>query len=109
MSTPHDALRCPACKTLMQDGYLPCSDGLHFIRGDGNAASSFAEDLPGTHAVMRTNRLLAWRCKPCGMVVFKYGRDNAKHIDRLVELDNAATKEPAADAEGASPPSGSEA
>lgn len=106
MSTPHDALRCPACKTLMQDGYLPISDGLHFIRGDGNAAGAFAEDLPGTHAVMRTNRLLAWRCKPCQMVVFKYGRDNAKHIERLAELEDAAQAE---DADPASPPSAQDA
>ncbi|XAM00494.1 PF20097 family protein [Phycisphaeraceae bacterium D3-23] len=90
MTTPHDALRCPTCHALMQVGFLPVSDGLHFMRGDGKAAANFAEDLPGTHAVMRSNRLLAWRCKPCQVVVFKYGRDNAKHIERITALDEEA-------------------
>lgn len=80
----------------MQDGYLPVNDGLVFVRGDGNAANSFAEDLPGTHAVMRTNRLLAWRCKACHLVMFKYGRDAAKQIERMAELDAEAQ----ADAQG---------
>ncbi|MEM9414424.1 MAG: PF20097 family protein [Planctomycetota bacterium] len=92
MTPPHDTLRCPACHTQMQHGYLPVSDGLHFVRGDGKASNAFAEDLPGTHAVMRSNRLLAWRCKACQMVVFKYGRDNAKHIERITAIDDAAAE-----------------
>lgn len=96
MTTLQDTLRCPACRAVMQVGYLPVSDGLHFVRGDGNAANSFAEDIPGTHAVMRSNRLLAWRCKACHLVTFKYGRDNAKHLDRMAEHEEDA----ATDAEG---------
>ena len=68
----------------MQTGFLPTSTGMHFIRGDGKAASHFAEDLPGTHAIMRSNRLLAWRCKSCEVVLFKYGRNNAKTVERLL-------------------------
>jgi len=71
----------------MQTGFLPTSMGMHFIRGDGKAASHFAENLPGTHAIMRTNRLLAWRCKACEIVLFKYGRNNAKTIERLLDED----------------------
>lgn len=69
----------------MQPGFLPISRGMHFIRGDGNAAHHFAEDIPGTHSVMRTNRLLAWRCKKCEIVLFKYGRDNAKSVERMLQ------------------------
>lgn len=87
MAEPHDPLRCPHCKTLMQTGFLPTSTGMHFIRGDGKAASQFAEDLPGTHSIMRSNRLLAWRCKKCEVVLFKYGRNNAKTLDRLLNED----------------------
>jgi hypothetical protein len=71
----------------MQTGFLPTSTGMHFIRGDGKAASQFAEDLPGTHAIMRSNRLLAWRCKACEVVLFKYGRNNAKKMERLLNED----------------------
>jgi hypothetical protein len=71
----------------MQAGFLPTSTGMHFIRGDGKAASQFAEDLPGTHAIMRSNRLLAWRCKGCEVVLFKYGRNNAKKMERLINED----------------------
>jgi len=74
------------------------TDGLVFVRGVGYAANAFAEDLPGRHAVMRTNSLLAWRCKACHLVTFKYGRDNAKHLDRMAELD--ADAQAAEDGEG---------
>ncbi|MFI4861413.1 MAG: PF20097 family protein [Phycisphaerales bacterium JB063] len=87
MTTPHDKVRCPGCRAVMQDGYLPVNDGLVFVRGDGKAAGSFAEDIPGTHAVMRSNRLFAWRCKACHLVLFKYGRDNAKHVERIAALN----------------------
>jgi len=80
----------------MQTGFLPVSKGMHFIRGDGKAASQFAEDLPGTHAVMRSNRLLAWRCKRCEVVLFKYGRNNAKTVERLLE-DDAVTEQQSAE------------
>lgn len=84
MSDIHDTLRCPQCKALMQTGFLPISQGMHFIPGDGRAAHHFAQNLPGTFAVMRTNRLLAWRCKACDIAMFKYGRDNAKRVERLL-------------------------
>ena len=71
----------------MQAGFLPVSRGMHFIRGDGRAASHFAEDLPGTHAIMRSNKLLAWRCKACQVVLFRYGRDSRKIVERLLEED----------------------
>lgn len=87
MAETHDPLRCPHCKSLMQTGFLPTSMGMHFIRGDGKAASQFAESLPGTHSIMRTNRLLAWRCKACEVVLFKYGRNNAKTLERLLDED----------------------
>ena len=105
MTTPHDTHRCPGCRAVMQNGYLPVTDGLVFVRGDGNAANAFAEDLPGTHAVMRTNRLIAWRCKACHLVTFKYGRDNAKHLERMAELD-ADAKAAAEDGDGESPQDG---
>ena len=87
MAETHDTLRCPQCHAVMQAGFIPTSQGIHFIRGDGKAASQFAESLPGTHSIMRTNRLLAWRCRACEMVIFKYGRDNAKTVERLLDED----------------------
>lgn len=94
MAETHDTLRCPHCHALMQTGFLPTSKGMHFIRGDGKAASHFAESLPGTHAIMRTNRLLAWRCKSCEIVLFKYGRNNAKTLERLLNEHNNFEPEP---------------
>ena len=79
----------------MQTGFLPTSKGMLFIRGDGKASSHFAEDLPGTHAIMRTNRLLAWRCKACEIVLFKYGRNNAKMIERLLNEETITEQQSA--------------
>ena len=87
MSETHDNLHCPYCQSLMQTGFLPVSRGMHFIRGDGKAAHHFAEDIPGTHAIMRSNRLLAYRCKKCEVILFKYGRGNAKVMERMMESE----------------------
>ncbi|MEM9108498.1 MAG: PF20097 family protein [Planctomycetota bacterium] len=108
MGETHDPLRCPQCHAVMQTGFLPVSQGMHFIRGDGKAASHFAESLPGTHAVMRTNRLLAWRCKQCELVVLKYGRNSAKTVERLLDNDELSEQQSievleAQDAEDAKP------
>jgi len=96
MADTHQRLRCPHCQMTMQAGFIPVSQGMHFVKGDGKAAHHFAESLPGTHAIMRTNRLLAWRCKGCELVVFRYGRDNARRIDRLLEEDELIAQQEAA-------------
>ncbi len=33
-----------------------------------------SEDVPGTHAVMRPNRMEGWRCKKCHLILFRYGQ-----------------------------------
>lgn len=92
MSDAHDPLLCPHCHALMQTGFIPVSRGMVFIKGDGKAAHHFAEGLPGTHAIMRTNKLLAWRCKACEFVVFRYGRDNARRVERLLNKQEVVTE-----------------
>ena len=34
--------------------------------------------MPGTSTMMRRNRLPAWRCVRCEMVLFRYGQDIGK-------------------------------
>ncbi|MEM1355831.1 MAG: PF20097 family protein [Planctomycetota bacterium] len=92
MPQPSDTMKCPSCHATMQPGFLPVSGGMNFVRGDGRAASSFAEGVPGTNAIMRSNRLPAWRCKACSLILFRYGKDNAKQLER--ELGFADEVEP---------------
>jgi hypothetical protein len=79
----------------MTEGMLPISNGLTWVRGRGKDAATFAEDLPGTHAVLRPNRLDAWRCSQCKLVLFRYGIDEAKRRARREELREEADAEPA--------------
>jgi hypothetical protein len=58
----------------MEEGNLPVSAGLLWVRGHSEDSGAFAEDIPGTHAVLRTNRLEAWRCRKCFLIAFRYGR-----------------------------------
>ena len=62
----------------MEEGLLPVAHGMHWMRGrptGGNAgAGAMAEDVPGTHAVMRPNRMEGWRCKKCHLILFRYGQ-----------------------------------
>ena len=57
----------------MEDGAVPLSEGLHWLRRR-KGQHDFAEDLPGTHAILRQNHLEAWRCKRCQLVLFRYGK-----------------------------------
>ena len=70
--TPH--MRCPCCGGPVEEGSLPVSGGLLWVRGHSEDSGAFAEDIPGTHAVLRTNRLEAWRCRKCFLISFRYGR-----------------------------------
>ena len=74
----------------MTEGALPVSGGLTWVRGRGKEASTVADDLPGTHAVLRPNRLDAWRCAHCRLVLFQYGIDDAKRRARRDELREEA-------------------
>lgn len=77
MSDPsHDPLRCPQCRDWMKPGFVSVSSGLHWLNRDaGPLGTDFLESIPGTHAIMRPNRLPAWRCRSCENITFRYGRD----------------------------------
>ena len=67
-------MRCPECHALMEEGLLPVSEGMHWVRGRSPSGSgAMAEDVPGTHAVMRPNRMEGYRCKKCHLILFRYG------------------------------------
>jgi hypothetical protein len=68
-------MRCPECNALLEEGLLPVGHGMHWVRGrKPGGGGAFAEDVPGTHAVMRPNRMEAWRCKKCHLILFRYGQ-----------------------------------
>lgn len=74
MSINTESLRCPQCHGPMEEGCVPAANGLLWVRGRMIGENAMAEDLPGTHAVMRPNRLEAWRCRKCQLVTFRYGK-----------------------------------
>jgi hypothetical protein len=62
----------------MQEGFVSVSHGLHWRRHVDGPNRDFAQSIPGTHAVMRTNDLPAWRCHACQLLLLKYGLDVRK-------------------------------
>ncbi|WP_432797646.1 PF20097 family protein [Poriferisphaera sp. WC338] len=68
------SVRCPSCHAIMDEGSLPVSTGLTWVNGRKGEGHEFAENLPGTHAVMRPNHVMAWRCRKCNVITFKYGK-----------------------------------
>ena len=78
----HDSLRCPACRTWMNTGYVSVSQGLLWRRNVDGEHRDFAEAIPGTHAIMRANDLPAWRCPQCQLVTMQYGHDARKQAGR---------------------------
>ena len=67
-------VRCPQCHGIMEEGCLPITQGLTWIIGREGEGRKFAENLPGTHAVMRPNHIIGWRCRRCQLITFKYGK-----------------------------------
>jgi len=68
------SLRCPACKAVMEEGVMPSEAGLRWLRRTRTGTTDFAESIPNTMAILRPNRLVAWRCKACELVLFHYGK-----------------------------------
>lgn len=71
----HETLRCPECRQRMTVGHVAVSQGLNWMRRAEGPFGDFAETLPGTNAVLRANRLPAWRCTACQLVMLRYGHD----------------------------------
>ncbi len=59
----------------MTPGHVAVSQGLHWMRRAEGPYGDFAENIPGTHAVLRANRLPAWRCSGCQLITFRFGHD----------------------------------
>ena len=94
-------MRCPECNALMEEGLLPVSDGLHWVRGrKPGGGAAMAEDVPGTHAVMRPNRMEAWRCKKCHLILFRYGE--SWEANKKAQMLHAAEEVRSEDGEAAS-------
>ena len=71
----HETLRCPECHTRMTVGHVAVSQGLLWMRRAEGPYGDFAEAIPGTHAVLRANRLPAWKCSGCQLLLFRFGHD----------------------------------
>lgn len=59
----------------MTPGHVAVSRGLHWMRRAEGPYGDFAENIPGTHSVLRANRLPAWRCSGCQLITFRFGHD----------------------------------
>jgi hypothetical protein len=70
----HDRLKCPKCHGYMEEGALAVNHGLKWKRMTGLHLAEMASHVPNTHAVMRANHLVAYRCHACELVVAAYGR-----------------------------------
>jgi hypothetical protein len=76
-----ESMRCPGCRQWMQSGHVAISHGVMWLRNADSSHLPFSESVPGTHALMRANRLPAWRCPSCELLLFRFGRDVHKHHD----------------------------
>jgi len=81
----------------MEEGLLPVSDGLHWSRGRTAGGGGMAEDVPGTHAVMRPNRMEGWRCKKCHLILFRYGQ--SWEANKKAQMQHAAEQSAGDEAE----------
>jgi hypothetical protein len=67
-------VRCPACGTEMDEGYLPVLSGIHWRKlGEPIGLPHALGGLPGTVGWRGRPRLHAFRCVPCEIVMFQYG------------------------------------
>ena len=76
----HESHRCPECRAWMQVGFLNVSNGLLWLAHAHASTGDFAESIPGTNAIMRPNRLPAWKCPKCELLTLRYGREVHKRL-----------------------------
>lgn len=88
-------MRCPECSSYMEEGVLPVSHGMHWLKRKDDDHADFAEDVPGTHSVMRANRLDAWRCKRCELILFRYGHRHTHNMARVASRQQGEQDETA--------------
>lgn len=67
----------------MTPGFISITTGLKFIRNKNGRPADFAEDLPGTHSIMRPNHLPAWKCTACELVLMRYGHNIHREVERM--------------------------
>ncbi len=79
--TPSDRVHCPNCHGTMRSGFVSVSQGLTWMHTEARNPCDFTETLPGTAAVLRANRLPAWRCHACSLVLMRYGRGVKRERD----------------------------
>ncbi len=85
----HEPIRCPECRGWMNPGYVAVSQGLNWMRRAEGSFNDFAETIPGTHAVLRPNRLPAWRCTACNLVTFRFGHDVHRQQDQPAKIEGS--------------------
>jgi len=69
-------LACPRCAKPMEEGYLPLQAGVPWRKpGEPIGMVHAFRGLPGTVAGLRNRPCVqAYRCEPCEVVTFRYGR-----------------------------------
>jgi hypothetical protein len=68
-------MTCPQCGRDMAEGYLPLLAGLHWREiGDPIRVPHALAGLPGTVGWRGRPRLHAFRCEPCEIITFRYGK-----------------------------------
>ena len=68
-------MTCPQCSREMVEGYLPLLAGLHWREIDDPIGVPHAlAGLPGTVGWRGRPRLHAYRCEPCEIITFRYGK-----------------------------------
>ena len=90
-------MRCPDCHAYLEEGYLSVKEGLNWLRcADTPTGLQFAEGIRGTNAIMRSNRLAAWRCRKCELVLFAHGNrhEQAQREREEATLANRPPEEP---------------
>lgn len=67
---------CPRCEKPMEEGYLPLQAGVPWRKpGEPVGLVNAFRGLPGTVVGLRHRpRVHAYRCEPCEVVTFRYGR-----------------------------------
>ena len=58
----------------MQKGFMSTGGGLNWFRRRASSSVDFADGIPGTFAWFRWNRVQAYRCIACQLILFCYGR-----------------------------------
>ncbi|OZU89600.1 hypothetical protein CIL03_00160 [Virgibacillus indicus] len=68
----NDAVKCPECSNEVKQGYIFSPRRISWSESADSIFSDFGSEVLINDAFFKINKIPAYRCEKCNLVIFKY-------------------------------------